>query len=53
MELTNRRKMARFHTFWIQMRKNEPLDDGRKTGQTSGMKLAFYSKNYFTLDLHQ
>ncbi|MFS7922091.1 hypothetical protein Hanom_Chr03g00244671 [Helianthus anomalus] len=26
---------ARFQTFWIQMRKNKPLDEIRKTGQTS------------------
>ncbi|KAF5780026.1 hypothetical protein HanXRQr2_Chr11g0467401 [Helianthus annuus] len=36
-------KMARFQTFWIQMRKNKPLDEIRKTGQTSGTKMAFYS----------
>ncbi|MFS7889776.1 hypothetical protein Hanom_Chr00s000005g01611021 [Helianthus anomalus] len=39
----NRMKMARFQTFWIQMRKNKLLDESRKTGQTSGMKMAFYS----------
>ncbi|MFS7973125.1 hypothetical protein Hanom_Chr09g00852891 [Helianthus anomalus] len=27
MELMSRVKMARFHTFWIQMRKNKPLDE--------------------------
>ncbi|MFS8027951.1 hypothetical protein Hanom_Chr16g01504781 [Helianthus anomalus] len=26
---------ARFQTFWIQMRKNKPLDESRKTEQTS------------------
>ncbi|MFS7983329.1 hypothetical protein Hanom_Chr11g00973251 [Helianthus anomalus] len=36
-------KMTRFHTFWIQMRKNKHLDESRKTGQTSGTKMAFYS----------
>ncbi|MFS7944663.1 hypothetical protein Hanom_Chr06g00514871 [Helianthus anomalus] len=36
-------KMARVRTFWIQMRTNKPLDESRKTGQTSGKKLAFYS----------
>ncbi|MFS7988184.1 hypothetical protein Hanom_Chr11g01031681 [Helianthus anomalus] len=46
MELTSRMKMARFQTFWIQMRKNKPLDESRKTGQTSGTKMAFYSKKY-------
>ncbi|MFS7967349.1 hypothetical protein Hanom_Chr09g00784781 [Helianthus anomalus] len=37
-------KMARFQIFWIQMQKNKPLDESRKTGQTSGIKMAFYSK---------
>ncbi|MFS8022031.1 hypothetical protein Hanom_Chr16g01434671 [Helianthus anomalus] len=32
-----------FSTFWIQMRKNKPLNENRKTGQTSGTKMAFYS----------
>ncbi|MFS7907465.1 hypothetical protein Hanom_Chr01g00071661 [Helianthus anomalus] len=45
MELTSRIKMVRFQTFWIQMRKNKPLDKSRKTGQTLGTKMAFYSKN--------
>ncbi|MFS8024777.1 hypothetical protein Hanom_Chr16g01467421 [Helianthus anomalus] len=27
MELTSQMKMARFLTFWIQMRKNKPLDE--------------------------
>ncbi|MFS7980122.1 hypothetical protein Hanom_Chr10g00935621 [Helianthus anomalus] len=40
-------KMARYQTFWIQMRKNKPLDESRKTGQTSGTKMAFYTlSNY-------
>ncbi|MFS7989652.1 hypothetical protein Hanom_Chr11g01049411 [Helianthus anomalus] len=43
MELTSHMKMTRFQTFWIQMRKNKPLDEIRKTGQTSGTKTAFYS----------
>ncbi|KAJ0845792.1 hypothetical protein HanRHA438_Chr15g0717621 [Helianthus annuus] len=43
MELTSRMKMARFQTFWIQVRKNKPLDENRKSGQTSGTKMAFYS----------
>ncbi|MFS8029327.1 hypothetical protein Hanom_Chr16g01521041 [Helianthus anomalus] len=44
MELMGRIKMARFQTFWIQMRKkNKPLDENRKTGQTLGTKMAFYS----------
>ncbi|MFS7994677.1 hypothetical protein Hanom_Chr12g01108851 [Helianthus anomalus] len=38
-------KMARFQTLWIHMRKNKPLDESRKTGQTSGTKMAFYSNN--------
>ncbi|KAJ0485083.1 hypothetical protein HanOQP8_Chr14g0524731 [Helianthus annuus] len=32
--------MARFQTFWIQMRKNKPLDESRKSDQTSGTKVA-------------
>ncbi|MFS7919699.1 hypothetical protein Hanom_Chr03g00215781 [Helianthus anomalus] len=43
MKLTNRMKMARFQTFWIQMRKNKPLDESRKTVQTTGTKMAFSS----------
>ncbi|MFS8009660.1 hypothetical protein Hanom_Chr14g01287561 [Helianthus anomalus] len=38
-------KMARFQTFWIQMRKNKPLDKSRKSNQISGTKMAFYSNN--------
>ncbi|MFS7907899.1 hypothetical protein Hanom_Chr01g00076941 [Helianthus anomalus] len=41
MELISRMKMTRFQTFWIQMRQNKPLDESRKTGQTSGMEMAF------------
>ncbi|MFS7950544.1 hypothetical protein Hanom_Chr07g00584481 [Helianthus anomalus] len=37
-------KMASFQTFWIQMQKNKPSDENRKSGQTSGTKMAFYSK---------
>ncbi|MFS8014937.1 hypothetical protein Hanom_Chr15g01350521 [Helianthus anomalus] len=44
MDLTCQVKMARFQTFWIQMRINKPMDESRKTGQTSGTKIAFYSK---------
>ncbi|MFS8003709.1 hypothetical protein Hanom_Chr13g01217061 [Helianthus anomalus] len=43
MEVTGQMKMARFQTFWIQMRKNKPLDESHKTDQTSGTKMAFYS----------
>ncbi|MFS7979969.1 hypothetical protein Hanom_Chr10g00933911 [Helianthus anomalus] len=43
MELTSQMKLARFHTFLIQMRKNKPLDECRKTCQTSGTKMVFYS----------
>ncbi|MFS7889806.1 hypothetical protein Hanom_Chr00s000005g01611381 [Helianthus anomalus] len=46
MELTSRIKMARFKKIWIQMRKNKPLDENRKTCQTSATKMAFYSKIY-------
>ncbi|MFS7925911.1 hypothetical protein Hanom_Chr04g00290761 [Helianthus anomalus] len=34
-------KMERFQTFWIQMRITKPLDESRKTGQTSGQKWHF------------
>ncbi|MFS7959300.1 hypothetical protein Hanom_Chr08g00689481 [Helianthus anomalus] len=44
MELTSRMKIARFQTFWIQMRKNKHLDESRKIGQTSGTEMTFYSK---------
>ncbi|MFS7974231.1 hypothetical protein Hanom_Chr09g00866151 [Helianthus anomalus] len=48
MKLTGWMKMARFQTFWIQMRKNKPLYESRKTGHTSGTKMAFYSsKNIY------
>ncbi|MFS8028003.1 hypothetical protein Hanom_Chr16g01505371 [Helianthus anomalus] len=43
MELTSWMKMARFQTFWIQMRRNKPLDESLKTGQTTGTKMTFYS----------
>ncbi|MFS7901845.1 hypothetical protein Hanom_Chr01g00004391 [Helianthus anomalus] len=43
MDLTSRMKMAKFQTFWIQMRKNKPLDESRKTDQTSRTKMTFYS----------
>ncbi|MFS7980839.1 hypothetical protein Hanom_Chr10g00943901 [Helianthus anomalus] len=46
MELASRMKMARFQTFWIRMRKNNPLDKSCKTSQTSGTKMAFYSLKY-------
>ncbi|MFS7923335.1 hypothetical protein Hanom_Chr03g00259541 [Helianthus anomalus] len=44
MESTGRMKMAKFQTFWIQLRKNKPLDESRKTDQTSGTNMTFYSK---------
>ncbi|MFS7958792.1 hypothetical protein Hanom_Chr08g00682861 [Helianthus anomalus] len=47
MELTIRMKMTIFQTFWIQMRKNKPLDESRKTGKTSGTKMAFYSFPFY------
>ncbi|MFS7927245.1 hypothetical protein Hanom_Chr04g00306731 [Helianthus anomalus] len=43
MGLTSRIKMLRFQTFWIQMRKNKPLDESRKSSRTLGTKIAFYS----------
>ncbi|MFS7940506.1 hypothetical protein Hanom_Chr05g00465241 [Helianthus anomalus] len=48
MELTSRMKMARFQTFWIQMRKNKPLDESCKIDQTLRTKMAF-TQNLFTL----
>ncbi|MFS8028200.1 hypothetical protein Hanom_Chr16g01507681 [Helianthus anomalus] len=45
MELTSQMKMAKFQTFWIYMRKNKPLDESRKSDQTSGTKMAFYSRS--------
>ncbi|MFS8001798.1 hypothetical protein Hanom_Chr13g01194591 [Helianthus anomalus] len=42
MELTSRMKMTRFQTFWIEMRKNKPLDESRETGQTSWTKNGIY-----------
>ncbi|MFS8004136.1 hypothetical protein Hanom_Chr13g01222141 [Helianthus anomalus] len=52
MELTSRMKIARFQTFWIQMRKSKPLNESRKTGQTSWTKMTFYSKlkQFFELE---
>ncbi|MFS7902270.1 hypothetical protein Hanom_Chr01g00009291 [Helianthus anomalus] len=47
MELTSWMKLARFQTFWIQMRKNEHLDENRETDQTSGAKMTFYSLQKF------
>ncbi|MFS7922245.1 hypothetical protein Hanom_Chr03g00246841 [Helianthus anomalus] len=50
MELTSRMKMARFQTFWIQMRKNKPLDETRKTGQTSGTKMGIFTLKLNKMD---
>ncbi|MFS7984509.1 hypothetical protein Hanom_Chr11g00987281 [Helianthus anomalus] len=44
MELTSRMKMTRFQTFWIQMRKNKPLNESHKSSQNSATKMTFYSK---------
>ncbi|MFS7922702.1 hypothetical protein Hanom_Chr03g00252121 [Helianthus anomalus] len=41
MELMSPMKMARFQTFWIQMRNNKPLDESRKTSQTSVTTMTF------------
>ncbi|MFS7903459.1 hypothetical protein Hanom_Chr01g00024311 [Helianthus anomalus] len=41
-------KMARFQTFYIRMQKNKPLDENRKSGQTSGTKMSFYSSFYLS-----
>ncbi|MFS7915276.1 hypothetical protein Hanom_Chr02g00163371 [Helianthus anomalus] len=44
MELTSRMKMAGFQTFWIQMRKNKPLDESRKNWPNlKRTKMTFYS----------
>ncbi|MFS7923238.1 hypothetical protein Hanom_Chr03g00258311 [Helianthus anomalus] len=45
-------KIARFQTFWIQMRKNKPLDESRKTGQTSGTKMTFTLNYNWTSSLY-
>ncbi|MFS8005990.1 hypothetical protein Hanom_Chr13g01243961 [Helianthus anomalus] len=47
MDLTSWMKMARFQTFWMQMVKNKPLDKSRKSSQTSGTKMTFYSFNKY------
>ncbi|MFS8005452.1 hypothetical protein Hanom_Chr13g01237491 [Helianthus anomalus] len=52
MELTSRMKMEIFQTFWIQMQKNKPLNESRKTGQTSRTKMAFYSNEIYTFQIH-
>ncbi|MFS7915201.1 hypothetical protein Hanom_Chr02g00162531 [Helianthus anomalus] len=49
MELTSQMKMARIQAFWIQMRKNKPLDESRKTSQTGGTKMVFYSVVFLTI----
>ncbi|MFS8029847.1 hypothetical protein Hanom_Chr17g01527091 [Helianthus anomalus] len=49
MELTSRMKMARFQTFWIQMQKNKPLDESRKTGQTSQTSYVVFIQKFITL----
>ncbi|MFS8027210.1 hypothetical protein Hanom_Chr16g01495891 [Helianthus anomalus] len=48
MGLTSWMKMTRFQTFWIQMRKNKPLDESRETSQTLRTKMAFESKLNFS-----
>ncbi|KAF5822823.1 hypothetical protein HanXRQr2_Chr01g0031401 [Helianthus annuus] len=52
-------RLARFQTFWIQMRKNKSLNENRKTSQTSGTKWHFTLLNniyfviiYSTLNIH-
>ncbi|MFS8009943.1 hypothetical protein Hanom_Chr14g01291231 [Helianthus anomalus] len=47
MELTSWMKMARFQTFWMQMVKNKPLDESRKSSPTSGTKMTFYLFNRY------
>ncbi|MFS7932553.1 hypothetical protein Hanom_Chr04g00369181 [Helianthus anomalus] len=41
MKLTSRMKMARFKTFWIQMRKNKPLNEIAKLAKPQGRKWHF------------
>ncbi|MFS8014941.1 hypothetical protein Hanom_Chr15g01350571 [Helianthus anomalus] len=47
MELKRLMKMARFQTFWIQMRINNLLNESRKTSQTSRTKITFHSKKNY------
>ncbi|MFS8029841.1 hypothetical protein Hanom_Chr17g01527021 [Helianthus anomalus] len=51
MDLTSQ-MMARFQTFWIQMRKNKPLDESSKIDQTSGTEMAYYSITKFTRSVY-
>ncbi|MFS8017001.1 hypothetical protein Hanom_Chr15g01375121 [Helianthus anomalus] len=48
MGLTSWMKIARLQTFWIQMRKTNLWTKVRKSGQTSGTKMAFYSNIKYT-----
>ncbi|MFS8005605.1 hypothetical protein Hanom_Chr13g01239301 [Helianthus anomalus] len=43
MELTSRMKWQDFKPFGSRCGKNKPLDESRKTDQTSWTKMAFYS----------
>ncbi|MFS7920996.1 hypothetical protein Hanom_Chr03g00231411 [Helianthus anomalus] len=43
IKMTSRMNVARFQTFWIQMRKNKPLNESRKTSQTSGTKMTYFT----------
>ncbi|MFS8004928.1 hypothetical protein Hanom_Chr13g01231451 [Helianthus anomalus] len=38
MELTSRMKMTRFQTFWIQIRKNKPLDETQKSQNWTNLR---------------
>ncbi|MFS7957809.1 hypothetical protein Hanom_Chr07g00670761 [Helianthus anomalus] len=40
---------GKISNLWILMRKNKPLDESRKTDQTSGTKMAFYSSESMKL----
>ncbi|KAF5793641.1 hypothetical protein HanXRQr2_Chr08g0318771 [Helianthus annuus] len=46
-------KMAIFQTFWIKMRKNKPLDDSRKSGQTKGWHFTKKNRQTFVRQNHQ
>ncbi|MFS7991680.1 putative lipoyl synthase [Helianthus anomalus] len=50
-ELTSQMKIAKFQTFWIRLQKVKLLDESRKIGQTSGMKMAFYSNICYSLSV--
>ncbi|MFS7911826.1 hypothetical protein Hanom_Chr02g00122641 [Helianthus anomalus] len=48
----SRMKMARYKTFWIRMRKDKPLDESRKTGQTSFRRKCHFTQKKKTSELN-